>query len=147
MIREATESDVQSVIEMGRRMAAESPNFRRLTYSPAKVEARARWCIAEPDGFLMVAIRDEQPIGMMAAFASDHWMAEERVSGDLVLYIEPGYRGGTDAARLVAAYKRWAETRGVRVRGLGISSGVMVEQTTEFYHRLGAKTVGVILEI
>lgn len=147
MIREATEKDVTAIVDMGRRMATESPNFQRLTYSSAKVEARARWCIADPDGFLMVAIRDEAPIGMMAAFAADHWMAEERVSGDLVLYVDPDYRGGTDAARLVAAYKRWATGRGVHVRGLGISSGVMVEQTTDFYHRLGAKTVGVILEI
>lgn len=147
MIREACESDVRSVVEMGRRMTAESPNFQRLTFSPAKVEARARWCIAEPDGFLMIAERGGTPVGMMAAYAADHWMAEERISGDFVLYIEPEHRGGSDAMRLVIAYKRWAESRGVAVRGLGISSGVLVDQTADFYHRLGAKTVGVILEI
>lgn len=147
MIRDADENDIQMVVEMGRRMAAESPNFCRLTYSPAKVEARARWCIADPDGFLMIAERGGVAIGMMAAFVSDHWMAEERISGDLVLYIEPEHRGGPDAARLVLAYKRWATHRGAVLRGLGISSGVLVEQTTDFYHRLGAKTVGVLLEI
>lgn len=146
MIRDATPDDVPALVELGRQMAAESPRFSRLTYSPAKLDALFRMLIASPDGLLLVAESKGDRVGVMACMVADHWCAEGRMAMEFGLFIAPQHRGGMSAARMIRRYVQWARERGAADIGLGISTGVHAEQTASFYNALGLRPVGMLFE-
>ena len=142
MIRNATRDDLPALVELGRAMAAESPRYRRLTYSARKVGTLLGNMIDSPDGFVMLAEQGGKIFGVMAAFVSEHWMSEDRMSSDFGLFILPEHRGGTAAMRMARAYIEWARSRGAIDISLGISTNVNSDQTARFYRALGLVPAG-----
>jgi GNAT superfamily N-acetyltransferase len=142
MIRHATRDDLPALVELGRAMASESPRYRRLTYSGHKVGTLLGNMIDSPDGFVMLAALGGEIVGVMAAFVSEHWMSDDRMSSDFGLFILPEYRGGTSAMRMARAYIQWAQSRGAVDISLGISTDVNSDQTARFYRALGLVPAG-----
>lgn len=147
MIRNATRDDLPMLVELSRAMVAESPRYSRLTFAPHKLEHLFGALIDSPDGFVMVSDVEGQLVGIMAAMVTEHWMAQERMASDFGLFIEPDYRGGTSAARLVRSYVEWARTRGAAEITLGISTDVHADQTSRFYQTLGLRQFGFLFEV
>ncbi|WP_186187909.1 GNAT family N-acetyltransferase [Burkholderia gladioli] len=147
MIRDATVDDIPSLVELGARMAAESPRYRRLAFSGEKLAALFTRLIEWEDGFLMVAEHDGEQVGVMAACVLEHWMSTDRVASEFGLFVLPEHRGRPSALRLARAYQSWARTRGAREITFGISTGVHVEQTARFYRAIGLVDAGLIFEV
>lgn len=147
MIRDAIPDDVPALVELGRRMATESPHYAHLPYSAAKMDRLFRSLIDSADGFLMLAEVDGAVVGVMAAIVSEHWMSEARIATDFGVYVNAEYRGGTAAARMIKRFRAWAHERGSVQTTLGISTEICVEQTARFYTLLGLRQFGLLFEV
>lgn len=147
MIRRATLEDVATIVELGRLMHAESPRWRRLSYSPAKVAMMMEALIGSPLGFVAVAVRGEQIVGAAAAIIAEEWCSWDSVANEIAVYVEASHRGALMAARLISAMDDWAREHG-EAKGLqaGATTGVEIERTAQLYERLGFIRCAVGLE-
>lgn len=147
MIEPAKPEDVDGLVELGRAMAAESPRWRRLEYSPARVRNTIEALMSSPDGLVMVARRDGRLAGAILAVCDANWMSDERICQELALYLAPQYRGTMTASRLICAMAAWAKVKGARWVEAGVSTGVHPERTARLYQRLGFHTFMIGLEL
>lgn len=148
MIRDAIPDDVPALVELGRRMATESPHYAHLPYSPAKMDRLFRSLIDSADGLLVLAEVDGAVVGVMAAMVAEHWMSEARIATDFGVYVVAKHRGyGALAARMIKRFRAWAHERGSVQTTLGISTEVCVEQTARFYTLLGLRQFGLLFEV
>lgn len=141
-IREATQDDIEAIINMGEAMHAESPRFAPYPFSRGKAERLARSLICDADGILLVAERDDELIGMMAGLVTEHFFSSAACATDFVLYVQPGLRGGSAAPRLIQTFEEAAKARGAADVAPGISTGVAPDQTRALYEKLGYTAVG-----
>ena len=145
--RDATTADLPRLVELGRAMHAESPRFSKLRFSAPKLAEQLCGLIISPDGFLQVVERDGAIVGGLAGAISEHWCSPDKVAFDMALFINPDRRGGMAAAKLVDAFKTWAAENGAVHITLGISTGVMVEETARLYRAIGLKQFGYLFEV
>lgn len=140
-VRTATLDDLPALVEMGRRLHAESPRYRDSAYLPEKVEALGRSLI--PAGGTHVAEKDGTIIGVMAGYVMEQWFSDYKVASDLVFYIAPEHRKTSRAAlMLVRVFERWAFAQGAQEIIPGISSQIDIEGTTRFYVKMGYVVYG-----
>lgn len=109
-IREATESDVPAIVEMGRQFRNETVYASRLPENVEQITATARRIVASPDGTVLVADRDGVLIGMIGLLLFTHHFSGERTAGELCFWIDPAHRG--HGVRLLYRAERWAREHG-----------------------------------
>ncbi|WKB53021.1 GNAT family N-acetyltransferase [Eleftheria terrae] len=147
MIRQATPEDLPRLVELGRLMVEESPEFRVMPYRPEKVQAMLSTLIESPRGFVVVGERQGTVVGGMVAAASEQWFSDALCAFDLCMFVDPAHRGTLLPAQLLMAYRSWAKRLGVARATAGISTGVHVEQTEQLYRRMGLRHVGPIFDV
>lgn len=146
-IRPATHDDLDQLIAISAAMHDESPRYSKLTFAAAKLRTLYGSLIHSPDGLLLVADRDGEIIGGLAALVAPHWSAVERVATDFGLFVLPAHRGGMTAVRLAKAYIAWAQDQDAQIIQLGISTGVATEETAELYRAIGLKQFSIGFEV
>lgn len=146
MIRQATHNDIPRMVELGRAMHGESPVFCRLTFDADKLAATIATAIDSPAGFAWVSEHDGVLAGGFLAMVAPHWFSPDLVACDLALFIDPEYRGGMSAVRLISAYVEWAQRRGAALIQIGVMTGVNVDKTEALLHRLGWHRSGLVME-
>lgn len=147
MIRAATPDDIEALVEIGRAMATESPQFSRMPYSPSKVRAMLVSLIGNPRGFVRVADDGGQIVGVMLGACTEHWACDGLVAFDLALYVPTNRRGGIHAARLLRAFSDWSRELGAHIATAGISTGINPEQADRLYLGLGFKRLGSVFDL
>lgn len=145
-VRAATQSDHDQLLRLALEMHAES-RYAVLPPAPEKLSALCTRLIDWQDGFLHVACEGNEIVGFMAAFVMEHFASNAKIAGEYGLYISKESRGGSGAARLLKAYKLWAESRGAMLVSAGITTGISTAVTTRFYEVMGFRQVGVIFEL
>jgi GNAT superfamily N-acetyltransferase len=145
-IRKGTEADIPAIIEMGRAYHQES-YFKDMPFNEDK--AKALIPVLIKTGLGIVAVEDEKVVGMMGAALQKHIFSDELMSKDILLYIQPEYRGQHIGQRLVCVYIDWALSVGVKAQNIevGVNSGVQTESAIKFYRDLGFAVVGVNLRL
>lgn len=146
MIRDATHDDVLILLELGRRLHAESPRFSRLAFNDEKAGNFLRFLIESPDGWLVVAEKEGRVVGGMAALAYSEWFTHDKIVADVSLFMLPEHRGSFLSARLIRAFDVWSAGTGAKYAVAGMSTGIKTEETTQLYLSLGADRVGSIVE-
>lgn len=147
MIRPATHDDIEGLIELGRAMAAESPQFSRMPYSPSKVRTMLLALIDSPRGFVRVADEGGQLVGVMVGACTEHWACDGLAAFDLALFVPTTRRGGMQAARLLRAFADWSRELGAHIATAGISTGINPEQADRLYLGLGFKRLGSVFDL
>lgn len=145
MIRKATFDDIPRLVELGRVMHAEAPNFRAMAFDPERLAMTLQTVIESDRGFAWV-IEGDEVVGGLIAMAVPHWFSPEVTACDLALFVLPEHRGGIGCARLLNRYRSWAAGLGATKIQLGIMTGVHVEQTRALCERLGWHCAGVVME-
>jgi len=140
MIRNAIEADIPKLVEMGKRLHDES-TYKHVTYSPERVAATCRLMMS--NGFLVVAEKNDEVIGVMMGDVQVAWYTTERMGFDLTLYIEPEYRSGMMAMRMIKRFEEWCIAMGATQIRPGIGTGD--PSVTRLYKALGYKYVGELL--
>lgn len=140
MIRKATQEDVPAIVEMvGHFMAAKVGDTiygQVLTFRPKKVEQLARAVIER--GLLLVAVVDNQVVGMLAGFPLEDVVAGTPMFDELVWWVEPAHRNGSIGPRLVAQAEKWARQKGLRLFKMVAPAGSGVG---DYYEKMGYEAV------
>jgi GNAT superfamily N-acetyltransferase len=141
-IRPANGDDVPAVIALGFQMHQESA-YNFLPFDSDKVHRFILSHIEHPESHCALVAEDEGAvIGMLGGYISDYFFCDEKVACDTVFFVHQAHRSSTAAARLVRAFREWAEARRVREICLAISSGTRAERTGRFYELMGFRCVG-----
>lgn len=146
MIRRATTADIPALVELGARMAAESPEWRDMGYSGQKVSALLSNLIDSPRGLVLVADRGGV-CGVLVAAASEHWACDAVVAFELALYVDQDARGAIAGVQLVKAYREWVAENGFKRGTAGVTTGLQTERTAVLYERAGARRLGVVFDV
>jgi L-amino acid N-acyltransferase YncA len=140
MIRQAIESDIPALVEMGQLLHDES-SYKHVSYSPERVAATC--LLMMKNGFLVVAEKDGEVVGGMMGDVQVAWYTTERMGFDLSLYIKPEHRSGMMAMRMIKRFENWCIKMGATQIRPGIGTGN--PSVTRLYKALGYKYVGELL--
>ena len=119
-IRAAQEGDVDTLVAIGEEMLAGS-SFAPLHYSPLRVAAFVRRCIAE--GFAAVSLQGDEITGVVLGDIVQPWYSEDRMGVEHVLYVRPQHQGSRAALMLVRAWMVWCFECGAKQLRPGTSAG------------------------
>jgi len=138
-IRPATKDDLDLLMLIAVSMHAESPRYSKLSFSHDKVLNLFVTLMSSQNCLLLVAERGGDVIGAVAGFVAPHWFSDDLVANEYGVFILPEHRGGLTAVRLARAYIQWGKMMNAKLIQIGISTGVMTEETTALYLAIGLK--------
>jgi GNAT superfamily N-acetyltransferase len=137
MIRQATADDIQSLVVLGKIMHDET-SYKHVEYAPEKVAKTCQLMIT--NGFLMVAEKDGEVVGVMMGDVVTPWYTDERMGIDYCLYIYPEHRNGLIAVRLIKKFEEWCIAMGATQIRPGVGTGD--KNVSRLYKSLGFNSVG-----
>jgi GNAT superfamily N-acetyltransferase len=141
MIRPATEADILHIVELGRLLHQESDEYRGISYDEEKVAETMRG-LMDGGGVVFLYEQGGQIRGGLAGTIGEFWFSREKVAGDFSLFVDPEYRNGMIAIRLVLAFQSWSKLLGARRMNMGITTGINEEGTARLYQSLGMRRNG-----
>ena len=137
MIRHATANDMGRLLEIGHLMIAESA-FSTFNLDEKKLENHIAALISH--GFALVHESDGSIRGVMLGDIVSPWFSSDRMGIEYVIYLQPEYRSGLVAARMINKWVNWCIDGGaVQIRP-GVSTGN--ESVSRLYERLGFVKTG-----
>lgn len=141
MIRCADQTDLTELVRLGRLMHAES-NYAPLVFSEVVYRHFLQAVIDHDNGCVLVAERNHGLIGVYIGVVANAFFSTDKVANDVLLYVEPHFRGGMTAMRLIKAFEQWAVEQGaVQIRP-GISVGGEIDVAARLYRAAGFETAG-----
>lgn len=144
IVRAATAADIPRLVELGQVMHAESPRFRDFEFLPERLAGSIGNLLGMEHGLCLVAEHaDHGIVGGLLAVAVPHYACDLWQASDLAFFVHPQHRGGVAAARLVHAYREWADGFGA-MASIGLSTGVETVRTGLLLKALGAEDGGSI---
>lgn len=146
MIRPATVEDIPALLAMGVYAHQEAPQYRIRQYDQAKAATLFERLIGG-DGVVFVSDIKGIVVGALAGGVSEDWFGPDKMAYNLALYVDPDWRQGTHAWRLIAAFKHWAKEMGATVIQMGISTGLHPEETGRLYQAAGFTPIGGMYEL
>jgi L-amino acid N-acyltransferase YncA len=137
MIRNATPADIPKLVEMGQKLHDET-TYAHVSYAADRV---ANTCLLMMNqGFLVVAEKNGEVVGVMMGDVQTPWYTNERMGFDMTLYIEPEHRNGMMAMRMIKRFEEWCIAMGATQIRPGIGTGN--PSVAKLYLALGYKAVG-----
>lgn len=112
MIRRATLEDLPVLVAMGARFRSETAYAGLVDQDGAQLEALTRFLLEH--GAVFVAQIRLEVIGMLAATVVRHPVDGALTGSEIAWWIEPEFRGGSAAVRLLEAAEAWAKNMGAR---------------------------------
>lgn len=101
--------------------------------------------VNQPGNQLFISMDDDRITGVLAGISNQIWYSKKKQVLDLVFYVDPEYAG--HGYYLARRYLGWAR----KVKGvapgevyLGVTSGMDIEKTSQFYERLGLSRAGAV---
>ena len=144
MIRLAQNDDIDELVELCREFHNLS-RFRSLGFHAEKVREMFEQSIPADDRLVIAYERDGKVVGFFAGMVMQHWCSEGVSAHEMAFYIQPAYRGGLGAAKMINAYIHWAEEMGAIMTMAGITCGINDITGLRLYERLGFKKSGTLL--
>lgn len=143
-IRFATREDIPALVEVGRRIHAET-RFNQFDFRPDRVAETLAAVIGDARGvhcFLVAEDSDCQAVGGLIGSVERHLFSDQFVATLVDFVVLPEKRMSGAGIRLMAAFRQWAENRGAAELNAGVSSGVALERMDKFFRRLGFRFIG-----
>lgn len=140
-IRPADIDDVPVLLLLAAKMHGEAPAYRDFEFDTHRVDGLLRRLITGA-GCLLVSEVNGRVVGGIAGICTEHWFSPEKVAVDLALFIDPEYRNGMSAARLVDGFIQWAKLAGAKRVTLGVTTGVHPQATGRLYQACGLHGTG-----
>lgn len=110
MIRQANKFDMEAIIRMLKSYRSNAPTeFLRSASDQEYIENLLHNIIAGA-GFILLAIKDDEPIGMIIAASHPNiWNPQTLQISEIAFWVDIEHRGGTAAYRLIKAYIKQCE--------------------------------------
>ena len=142
MIREADRSDVPAILQMAERLCAQSDFQRGVVFNERQAQAMTdRLVPSSDDGVLLLAIRDQAPIGMLGVLRYPHLLSGEWLAAEVCWWVDPQARGTAGVALLTAA-EQWATDH----RAHALQMVAPTEAFGHLYARRGYQAHGTLYE-
>lgn len=132
MIRDAVESDIPALLEMGRRFADVAELGRIAAYDPDSMERTFRHLMVSDDGILLIA--DGGAAGGL--LHPPYWNLNHRIGQELFWWVEPSARGGL-GLKLLDALEASAKAKGAQSWSMIALHASAPERTGRLYQRRG----------
>ena len=141
LFREARTEDLGSVIELILLAHCET-DYRLFALDAGDVDAFVSTLLEFEDGYVGVAERDGELVGVLMGLAQKWWFGPDVVAFDVLFYVVPEARSGVLVKRMLEKFESWAKDRGAVRVVVGISSGVAVDRKDRLLGHLGFKAIG-----
>ncbi len=141
MIRHATEADVPRIVEMGQRFVASTAYATLISLNTEQLTGTTRDLLNNPDALVLLAEKDGDVIGMLAAIRFNHPMSGQHIAQEVVWWVDPEHRG-TAGIRLLRAAEAWAVAGGAEVLQMIAPS----EKVGKFYAAVGYAPVETVFQ-
>ena len=123
-------------------LLAESPELRGVEVERAMVRLTLE---RSPHVKCLIHVREGELLAVAILQIGPVWYApKRRCARDLLIWVAPGWRGGSLGMRLVNWIEEWAADHAVDDLYLSQSTGINVERTAKFYERRGYTLSGFI---
>ena len=146
-IRFAALDDIPACIEIGRRMHALT-RFSAYDFNAGRVAQNLHAVIETGQNlhkthcFFVAEDAAGQLIGALIGGMERHFFSDLLVASIIHYDVLPERRMSGAGLKLLAAFRKWAENRGVFALSVGINSGVELEKMDRFLQRLGFRPTG-----
>ena len=134
-IREATDDDIEEIIELLKEGHLKSPSYGEQGYVEVRAAAFLDRVLSNPKAVILV---DENLDGVLAAEIIPNWKGLGWMAATHVLYSRKGKAG----LKLIQAYRKWANEWPQVTRVTISTSYGDDERTDELFNRLGFKPIG-----
>lgn len=140
MIREATTTDTQPIVDLLTIYQAESD--MSMEFNREKLVAQIYCSIINCESDVRVVWKDGKLVGVSLTHKESPIYSDDVVAECVVLYVHPEYRKGSVGVSLIKHLKKLAKAWEAKQVRLGVSSGIQTERTEQLYQRLGYTEVG-----
>ncbi|MEW6134004.1 MAG: GNAT family N-acetyltransferase [Pseudomonadota bacterium] len=146
-IRFATPDDVPALVEMGRRMHA-ATRFAAYDYNAERVVQNLHAVIETGQNahkthcFFVAEDGGGHIFGALIGCVERHFFSDLLVASIVHYDVLPEKRMSGAGLKLLVAFRKWAENRGVFELSVGINSGVELEKMDRFLKKLGFRQTG-----
>lgn len=137
MIREAVDSDIPRIVEMGSRSLREGPYCDQVGDSPKTTAALCQQVLET--GKILVAEEDGNVVGVLGFVVFPHYFSAEPTAGELIWYVEPEYRQSFISLSLLRKAQSMARNMGAK----RMQFTAPTEEVGKAYESLGYKKVEV----
>ena len=83
-----------------------------------------------------------QPVGGLIGCVEKHFFSDHLVASVIHYDVLPEKRMGGAGLKLLTAFRKWAENRGVAELSAGVNSGVELDKMDRFLRRIGFRQTG-----
>jgi len=138
MIRQANKFDMEAIVRMLKAYRDKAPaQFLRDSSNQEHIEKLINNILAGA-GFILLAIKDEDPVGMViAAQHPNIWNPEVMQVSEIAFWVDEEHRGGKSAHRLLHAYIQQCEEWKQENRIQFFSLSKMVNSPDLSYEKFG----------
>lgn len=144
-IRFAEISDVPVLVEMGRQFHANT-RFRVFEYKPERVRHTLTSLVMNKGAgkyvFFVAEDSNGQLVGGLIGCLENHIFSDQPIANIVHFDVLAERRMGGAALRLLTAFRKWAENRGVLELCVGINSGEQLDKLDRFFRKLGFNITG-----
>ena len=140
MIRPAKHEDVPRIIELGH-LLHQTSSYARMNFDPEKA-ARFITSLIDGVGVVFVAEVSGVVVGGIAGGVTEQWFSNDLLAYDYSFFIDPAARSSITATRLMLTFIEWSRIKGAKNIQMGITTGMHVEGTAEFYRSMGFVDAG-----
>lgn len=138
MIRQANKFDMEAIVRMLKAYRDKAPaQFLRDSSNQEHIEKLINNILAGA-GFILLAIKDEDPVGMVVAAQHPNiWNPEVMQVSEIAFWVDEEHRGGKSAHRLLHAYIQQCEEWKQEKRIQFFSLSKMVNSPDLSYEKFG----------
>jgi N-acetylglutamate synthase-like GNAT family acetyltransferase len=146
-IRFATLDDIPASLEAGREFHALT-RFAGYDYNVERLSENLRAVIAAGQNakgthcFFVAEDDHAKFCGVLIGCVERHFFSDHLVASVIHYDVLPDKRMSGAGLKLLTAFRKWADNRGVFELSVGVNSGVGIEKTDRFLKRLGFAQTG-----
>ena len=134
----ATISDIGQIVQLLQMLRLESPEYNYADDDPEYVSNNLHELFTNKTMVGSVAIAEHKTlVGFMIGVVGAHWYSKRIDAMEQLLYIDPAWRGGSVAPRLIKHFEWICQCMGAHTLYVGASTGMAEERTVKLYERMG----------
>ncbi len=129
--------DAPQIVEMLRKLRVESPEYNYVQDDPITVTNKLDQLLYKDIMQGVVAHEFGEIVGFMMGFIAAPWYSTRVEAMEQLLYVEPMFRGGSVAPRLIRKFECLCKERNAYELHVGASTGLNEHRTVKLYEKMG----------
>ena len=146
-VRTATIQDLDTLVDFGKRLTKESPNFSKQGFDEEQATRYFTHLILNQESIFLVCDEYQNTVGALIGAIDICWRTNHRLAYENGVYVLPEYRSSGAASHLINWFIDWSKINNADRIQLGTMSGIHAEKTIQLYEKLGFELIGHVLEM